>query len=84
MSHSGSAKDKVKIRWLDSLNIYGISPARLIRRIIKNSVLSAGENPFILEPRVRDTWSCINVVGVFVKNDSRVCAIQYDVAIIIV
>lgn len=47
-------------------------------------MLSAGENPLMFAPRVRDTWSCINVVGLFISVDSRVLAIQNDVAMIMV
>lgn len=43
------------MRWLDRLNMYGINPARLIIKIIRKRVLKAGENPLILEPRVRET-----------------------------
>ena len=71
INHNGRAKERVKIRCLDRLNMYGISPARLISKIIRNKVLSAGEKPFMFVPSVRDTWSCINVVGLFVRTDSR-------------
>ena len=84
ISHSGRAKESVKIRCLDRLNIYGTSPAKLIIRIIRNRVLRAGENPLMLDPKVRETCSCMNTVGVLVIKDSRVGAIQKDVAMIMV
>jgi hypothetical protein len=55
----------------------------LISRIIRNRVLSAGEKPFMFEPSVRDTWSCIKMIGLFIRKDSRVWAIQKDVVIMI-
>jgi hypothetical protein len=47
--HIGSPKDRVKIRWLDNLNVYGIKPNKLIR-IIEEKI------GVIIEP---DPFSCM-------------------------
>jgi|AAUQ01.1.fsa_nt_gi hypothetical protein len=45
---------------------------------MENSVLSAGEKPFICVPRVRDTWSNINADGALAIKVKRDGAIQNE------
>jgi len=48
---------------------------------MENSVLSAGEKPFICVPRVRDTWSNINADGALAIKVKRDGAIQNEVIV---
>jgi hypothetical protein len=56
-SHSGRPKISVKMRCLEVLKKYGISPIRLIRMIEKNNVLTVCLSPFRLYINVRDSWA---------------------------
>ena len=38
LSHIGNPHDKVKMRWLESLNVYGNSPSMLVTMIVVNRV----------------------------------------------
>jgi len=62
-NHKGRAKDRVKIRCLDSLKIYGANPDRLIKMIKKNNELMIPENPFKCPPVVREVWEFIKLRG---------------------
>jgi hypothetical protein len=47
LSHIGKPIVKVKIKWLEALNIYGSSPIILIKMIIAKIVVIIVDNPFI-------------------------------------
>jgi hypothetical protein len=58
-NHKGRPKINVKIRWLEVLKKYGISPIKLIKIIVKNNVVTVCLNPFRLDINVRDNWAVI-------------------------
>lgn len=56
LNHKTRPKDKVKIKCLVTLNLYGIKPCRFIKIMIRNKALNILENPLIKIPEVRDAW----------------------------
>jgi len=59
-SHNGRPKINVKIRWLEVLKKYGISPRRLIVIIEKNKVATVWLSPFRFDINVRE--SCVVII----------------------
>lgn len=58
-NHKGRPSLKVKIRWLDKLNVYGIRPRRLIKIMIVNRGVTIELIPLRLYINVRDSWTKI-------------------------
>lgn len=54
--HRGSPSDRVKMRWLDVLNEYGISPIRLIMMMDLNRGAIKSLSPFRWSEKVRFNW----------------------------
>ena len=59
--HRGRPNDRVKIRWLEVLNVYGIIPIKLIIIRIINSTEIIDEAPFSWFVKVRD--NCVKMVN---------------------
>lgn len=55
LSHNGSPNDRVKIRCLDVLNVYGTRPIKLIKMIRINKGAISDLSPFKLIVLVRDS-----------------------------
>jgi len=75
-SHKGKPKISVKIRCLDVLKKYGISPRRLIVIIEKNRVEIEWLSPFKLNIYVRDSWAIIIIVNGVIREFVRDIDIQ--------
>ena len=56
LSQSVSPKEKVKVRCLDSLKVYGVRPARLQRMRRRNNVLIVGLQPISRRERDKVSW----------------------------
>lgn len=56
LSHIGSPRVNVKIRWLDKLNVYGNMPIKLVKIIIRNKEDVIVEKPFNDLEVVRISW----------------------------
>jgi hypothetical protein len=67
LSHKGKPSVRVKIRWLERLNVYGIIPIKLIIIIIKNKEATIDENPFKDLDDVRS--NCEVIVSVKSRRD---------------
>jgi hypothetical protein len=57
--HVGSPSDRVKIRWLDVLNMYGTRPIILIRIIVINMEEMVLLSPLRCDENVRFSWAMI-------------------------
>lgn len=69
-NHKGRPKIKVKIKCLDVLKKYGISPNKLIVIIEKNSVATICLRPLIFDMNVRDNCAWIIIInGVILEFD---------------
>lgn len=55
-NHNGRPNLNVKIKWLDNLNVQGISPDKFITTIIINSGVTIDLIPLRLNIKVRDSW----------------------------
>jgi len=55
-NHRGRPNLRVKIRWLDKLNVYGINPIKLMKIIMVNRGVISDLNPFRLYINVRLSW----------------------------
>jgi len=90
-NHSGKPKIKVKIRCLEVLKKYGISPHKLIIIILINSVATDCLSPFRLFMYVRVSWAVIIIKnGVIIEfardgdnQNVRLIIIIRDIFIII-
>lgn len=52
-NHKGNPKDRVIIRWVDILNVYGINPIKFVEINNMNSAVMIVENLFKCPPNVR-------------------------------
>ena len=70
----GNPNDNVKIRCLDKLKVYGISPIILIKIIVINSEEMIEDLPLIWKVEVRDNWPFIieknSSDGVLIRADN--------------
>lgn len=64
LNHTGSPKDKVKIKCLDVLKVYGINPIKFTMTNSRKIDDSAVESPFKLVLDVRDSWvKMVSLIG---------------------
>jgi len=83
-NHSGKPNDKVKIKWLESLNVYGTSPARLIIIIIEKIGVIIDSAPFKFIVYVRVICSLIIIFIKYVDTFERVGIVQYVICVDII
>ncbi len=76
LNQTGSPMVRVKIRCLEVLNIYGISPNRLIRITVMKIEDTRDLSPFKWIVLVRESWVKINWVISFMNEDLREPVIQ--------
>lgn len=50
VSQNGNAKDKVNVKWLDLVKIYGNSPRKLLNKIIENKEINIKDLPIFIFP----------------------------------
>lgn len=64
LAHIGNPIDSVIKRWLDSLNIYGDIPKRLVKMININRDETIKDSPFKLIIYVRESWEkIVEIIG---------------------
>ena len=78
----GIPRAKVIIRWLDSLNVYGFNPIKLIKIIAGKIIEINVEEPFILLVNVRESWIYIKAYIIKYIMLSRDTLFQKDNCII--
>jgi len=78
LNHTGNPIVNVKIKWLDVLNIYGISPNKLIKMIATKIADTRELNPFKWTVLVRESWLKINCTISFIKDAFCDLIIQKD------
>lgn len=85
-SHIGRASDKVKNKWLDTLNTYGIRPVRL--EAISNTNKDDINELNILKdaPLVREAWEFIKDLGRYTRKDSceLICQKEEEMIVILI
>lgn len=84
LSHRGRPRVRVKIRWLDVLNIYGINPIKLIKMIKENRGVIIVLIPLSLNINVRFNCLMITDVNTIIGDVLRFVLIQKDVFSILI